>query len=317
MSPQSLIDRADAIYDSWEAGKLSDEAALNEIESIIEEATQANAPDALIAGMNNRVILLRFMGAFESALRVNQEMAALAKQLGSHRHLSYAAYMEADILRIQGKVTQARDAFHKAYLYAQAAPDHLAEAYALHMEGVIVLEEKQHETARMLATKGLDCVEQYLQSAARIDPIYTSLQSSLYQLLARCALSQNALIEAWEHAGKAMQCAEVRDSALEVGNTFSLYAALTAHDPEQVPDGMSRDIDHYFTSAINRLLTVKAGPEISDIYVDYAQSLHQRGRTKESIPLLEEAVALYKQIKRPLGVLNTSTLLAQYRKAIS
>lgn len=317
MSQQTLIDRADAIYDSWEAGKLSDEAALNEVESIIAEATQVNAPDALIAAMNNRVILLRFMGEFESALKANQEMVALAHQLGSYRHLSYAAYMEADVLRIQGKVTLARDAFHRAYLYAQAAPDHLAEAYALHMEGVIVLEGKQHETAQMLARQGLACIEQYLQSAARIDPIYTSLQSSLYQLLARCAMGQNALAEAWEDARKAMECAEVRQSTIEIGSTFRLYAVLTADDPQQVPDGLSQDVDHYFKSAINQLLTLKAGPEIGETMVDYARSLYQRGRAQEAIPLLEEAIAVYKHLKRPLGILNTSILLAQYRKELS
>jgi tetratricopeptide (TPR) repeat protein len=316
MSAENLIVRADAVYDSWEAGKLSDEVALSEVESIINEAREQNAPDALLAGMNNRTILLRFMGKFESALRANQEMMVLARQENSHRHLSYATYMEGDILRIQGKIAQAREAFHKAYIHAQAAPDHLAEAYALHMEGVIILGEKLTDTAQMLARQGLACIEQYIRTAPRTDPIYTSLQSSLYQLLARCALSENDLTAAWGYARTAMERAEVRHSAIEIGSTFELFAALTAHNPDQVPDGMSQDIDHYFTSAINHLLTVKAGPEIATTFVNYAHSLRDRSRTPEAIPFLEEAIAVYRQLNRPLGVMNTNTLLAQYRKEV-
>jgi hypothetical protein len=85
---QSLIERANAVYDLWEAGNLIYEDGLQELDTVIAEATEQNLPDALLAGLNNKVILLRDTGQLELSLQVNQQGFEVAQRESNNRYLS-------------------------------------------------------------------------------------------------------------------------------------------------------------------------------------------------------------------------------------
>ena len=104
---QSLIERANAVYDSWEAGELVYEDALQELDGVIAEARHQQLTDALLAGLNNKVILLRDTGTLDLAFQVNDEVFELAQEQSNSRYLSYAAFNRGDMLRMQGKNEQA------------------------------------------------------------------------------------------------------------------------------------------------------------------------------------------------------------------
>ncbi|MEP6986455.1 MAG: tetratricopeptide repeat protein, partial [Chloroflexota bacterium] len=162
---QSLIERANAVYESWEVGELVYEDALQELDSVIADARQQQLTDALLAGLNNKVILLRDTGAFDLAFQINDEVFAVAQEQHNNRYLSYAAFNRGDMLRMQGKNEQARQAFREAYNFADEAPDYLAAAYALHSEGKMVMALQQADQALMLGEKGLAYVQLYLETA--------------------------------------------------------------------------------------------------------------------------------------------------------
>lgn len=313
MLSETLITRANSTYDSWEAGSLDDQIALTTLDQIISEALEAHLLDALLAGLNNRTILLRYLGLFESALQSNAEMAQLAREQDNHRYLSYAAFLEGDIFRLQGKLGLARKALLDAYEFAKLSGDHLAEAYALHLQASILLDEKMVDGAETLAFQGLASIDLYIQNQNDPDLIYTSLQSSHYQLLARCEFARNSIPEAWKQAFRAMALAEIRGSAIEVGNTYVVYGVLSAQFPDHIPAGMSRNFDDYFQNALRQFRLARAEPEIASLYLDYARSLHQQRRTTEAIQWLEQSAELFKRLRRPVGILNAVALLAQYR----
>ncbi len=314
---QSLITRADAIYDAWEAGTLNDDVALHELDEVIGEARKLEQPGALLSGLNNRTIILRYIGAFDQTLQTNQELYEIALHHNNQLYLSWAALCRGDVFRLQAKYEMARDAFREAYRFAHAAQDYLAEAYALQLEAVVVLATKQIDNAQMLAEKGLSCIDQYIESASRRDPIYSSLQSSLYQLLARCALAQGSVQTGWEHARQALERAQKRNSFIEIGNTYHVFADLAAFAPDQIPADLPTDLDHYYVTAISHFRTAGAEPEIASTSLEYARSLHQRGRTAEAIPLLEEATSLLKRLQRAVDFFSANSLLNQYRKLLA
>ncbi len=313
MLSETLITRANSTYDSWEAGSLDDQIALTTLDQIISEAREAHLLDALLAGLNNRTILLRYLGLFDSAVQSNSEMAQIARDQDNHRYLSYAAFLEGDIYRLQGRLVLARDALRMAYEFAKSSGDHLAEAYALHLQASILLEEKLVDGAEILAFQGLASIDLYIQNQTEPDLIYTSLQSSHYQLLARCEFARNAIPEAWKQALRAMELAEIRGSAIEIGNTYMLYGLFSAQFPDQIPVGMSRNFDDYFQIALRQFRSARAEPEIASLYLDYARSLYHQQRTAEAITWLEQAVELFKRLRRPVGLFNAVALLAQYR----
>ena len=76
---------------------------------------------------------------------------------------------------------------------------------------------------------------------------------------------------------------------------------------------MSRNFDDYFQIALRQFRSARAEPEIASLYLDYARSLYHQQRTAEAITWLEQAVELFKRLRRPVGLFNAVALLAQYR----
>ena len=312
---QSLIERANTAYDSWEAGLLFYEEALQELDLVIAEATEQNLPDAMLAGLNNIVILLRDAGMLELSLQVNMQGFELAQREGNSRYLSYAAFNRGDIFRIQGKNELARQAFREAYKFADEAADYLAAAYALHSEGKIVMALQQTDLALMMGEKGLAYIQLYLETSKQPDLIYTSLQSSLNQLLARVAMANGDSEATWQRAQQALDLAHVRNSSLELGNTYCVLAEL-ATQYEVFPDGFNNDYDTYYQTALIYYERAHAAFEMAAARLKYAQSLHEHGRTDEAIPLVEEASKSYKKLQRGAEFLYANKLLITYRKVV-
>jgi tetratricopeptide (TPR) repeat protein len=312
---QGLIERANAVYDSWEAGGLIYEDAIQELDSVIAEASEQNLTDALLAGLNNKVILLRDTGALELSLQINQQVFEVAQAQGNNRYLSYAAFNRGDILRMQGKNEQARQAFREAYKFADEAPDYLAAAYALHSEGKIVMALQQADQALMLGEKGLAYIQQYLETIAQPDPIHTSLQSGLNQLLARVALANGDSDATWQRAQQALDFAQIRNSSLELGNTYCVLAEL-ATQLEVFPDGFNNDYDTYYQTALIYYERAHAEAEMASAQLMYSQSLFANGRTEEAIALAEAAGRSFKKLQRGAEFLNANKLLITFRKAL-
>ncbi len=312
---RALIERANTVYDAWEAGTLFYEDAVEELDYVIAEARDHHLTDALLAGLNNKVILLRDTGSIELAFQINQQVFELAQEQGNKRFLSYAAYNRGDIFRIQGKNEQARQAFREAYKFADEAPDYLAAAYALHSEGKIVLAIQQADQALMLGEKGLAYVQQYLESAAQPDPIYTSLQSGLNQLLARVAWANGDPEAAWQRAQQALAYAKIRNSSLEMGNTYCIFAELAAHS-QVFPDGFSNDYDTYYQTALIYFERAHAESEIASTQMMYAQRLFEHSRVEEAVSVVDSACRLFKKLQRGAEFLHANKLLITYRKAL-
>ena len=311
---QSLIDQANTVYDLWEAGKAFSDEALQELDNVIAEATVQNLPDALLAGLNNKVILLRDMGKLELSMQVNQQSFELAQREGNNRYLSYAAFNRGDILRIQGKNELARQAFREAYRFADEAQDYLAAAYALHSEGKIVMALRQADQALMLGEKGLAYIQLYVETKQQPDPIYTSLQSALNQLLARVAMANGDWEASWQRAQQALDFAQIRNSSLELGNTYCVLAELATHS-EIFPDGFNNDFDIYYQTALIYYERAHAEAEMATAQLMYSQSLFANGRAEEAASLAETAGRSFKKLQRGSDFLRASKLLMTYRQA--
>ncbi|MBA3871565.1 MAG: tetratricopeptide repeat protein [Anaerolineae bacterium] len=312
---QSLIERANAVYDSWEAGELVYEDALQELDKVIAEARQQQLTDALLAGLNNKVILLRDTGAFDLAFQINDEVFEMAHEQHNNRYLSYAAFNRGDMLRMQGKNEQARQAFREAYNFADEAPDYLAAAYALHSEGKMVMALQQADQALMLGEKGLAYIQQYVETSQQPDPIYTSLQSALNQLLARVAIANGDWEASWQRAQQALDFAQIRNSSLELGNTYCVLAELATHS-EIFPDGFNNDFDIYYQTALIYYERAHAEAEMATAQLMYAQSLFANGRAEEAASLAETAGRSFKKLQRGADFLQASKLFITYRKAL-
>lgn len=312
---QILIDRANTSYDAWEAGTIPYEEALQIMEEVIRESRSHDMNDALLAGLNNKVILLRDAGMIELALTTNQEMAKLAEGLKHYRYLSYAEYTRGDIYRRQGRNELARKSFREAYQFANLANDHLAAAYALHAEGRIVLALGQSSLAWILGEKGLTSIEQYRLGTTEADLIYVSLQSSLYQLLALAEAQQEHWGKAWEFAGHALERAGRRNSLLEMGNTYCVFAEL-ADRSVSAPEGMSLDIDQYFSMAQGYHEQAHAEVELAETHYLYGKHLHKVGRHADAVDHLEAACGLFKKLQHGADFLRASKLLITCRQQL-
>lgn len=311
MSPETpnqvLIARADASYDGWEAGTLSYEQALQTIEDVIAAAREQDLKDALLSGMNNKAILLRDTGLVEAALVANKQLLELAQQENNTRYLSYATFANGDIYRVQGRSELARKAFRDAYKFADAAQDYLAAAYALHSEARIVLVLQQAAHAKMLGENGLAYIERYLKATAQPDPIYSSLQSGLYQLLARCEFKEGRVEVALEFAQKALERAQRRNSSLEIGNTYCVFAELASQP------SLGLNIDDSYTKALRYHQMAGAEVEFAETQYMYGKSLYERGRNVEAVTLLEDSCRLFKKLQHGADFLRASKLLMTCR----
>jgi len=312
---QSFIDLANSVYDAWEAGTLSYEDALRDLDSVITAARTQNLLEAFLAGLNNKVILLRDTGVIEQALQINQQVYDLAQAQGNSRYLSYAAFNRGDMFRVQGKFEIARQAFREAYKFADEAQDHLAAAYALHSEGKIVLSLQQADQALMLGEKGLAYIQLYLETAENPDSIYTSLQSALNQLLARVAWANGDAEAAWQRAQQALKYAQVRNSSLEMGNTYCVLAELIAQS-DVIPSDFVNDYDIYYQTALIYFERARSEPAAASAQIEYAQQLFAHGRAEEAIEYAEAAGRTFKKLQRGAEFLHANKLLITFRKAL-
>ena len=177
----------------------------------------------------------------------------------------------------------------------------------------IVMALQQADQALMLGEKGLAYIQQYLETTQQPDPIYTSLQSGLNQLLARVAMAHGDSDATWQRAQQALDFAQIRNSSLELGNTYCVLAELATHS-EVFPDGFNNDFDTYYQTALIYYERAHAEAEMASAQLMYSQSLFANGRAEEAIALAEAAGRSFKKLQRGAEFLQANKLLITYRK---
>jgi tetratricopeptide (TPR) repeat protein len=293
---QAFREQVNQISHLWQNGSLSFEEALQRLEELRASAGGSSANEAAIE--NTLGIMHGYRSNFDDSIHAFERARTLYEQAGDNMRIVTCDLNLGETYRLTGNFSRARSYFHRAYEMGETLNAVNLQAIALTNEGQVwvSLDEPQRaatvlEKALMLVQQAWEANETELQAIERADSA-----CEIHHALVAIRLQEKANDQAWQHALQALETARQTERPIRIGYAYRAIADVLTELGQSPDPAFANDPDRFYEQALQAFQQVEADGETAKTHLAQGMSLARRGKKRQAVQLLQEAMATFTQL---------------------
>jgi tetratricopeptide (TPR) repeat protein len=291
-------ERMDAVIHGWQGGATTYQAAVDSLNALRQEATDAGSIVHEGAIENTFGIMHGYRSNLNQSLVHFENARRLYEQAGARSRLANCDLNIGETYRHKGNFTRARACFHQAYEQAKQFDLLSIQSIALTNEAQMWISLRSYEKARETLQKVLSFCEQPWSSPETDRDRQGRLDNNceMYVAFVEVYLEQNRVEEAWLHARQAFEIARILKRPLRTGFANRAVGNVVTR-MEHLPDtSFSGNPDDYYRAALEAFRDVKAEGEVGKTLFAQGKSHAHRGKKRSAAGLFQQAMVIFTRL---------------------
>jgi tetratricopeptide (TPR) repeat protein len=302
-----LRDQARAIFQKWQSGELTYQAAVEQLEQlrVKTEGNSANQGQIEL----NMGMMQGYRGNYDASIAHFENARECFIQAGNRRLVINSTMNIGETYRLKGNYTRARQYFNAAYEAAVSGGFKSIQVTSRTNEAQTYISQGRYDQAAgMLKACFQLCLEPWEENET--DNIRRRRLEQMCEITyaqAWVCLEVNKPEDAWQYAVQSLKYAIEHGTSLMVGMANRMLGEVVTALGRVLEEGYSDNPDEYFAKAVQSFREIKADGEIARTLFAHGKSLGKRGSNAAGAHKLQQATVIFTK----LGMMDDAAKAAE------